>query len=62
MKKILEVTGVQKLTRKQQGKIKGARRNYGCCSDYQCQVGPWWSPTSTCEYSPCINGICQILY
>ncbi|MEB3347965.1 hypothetical protein U6A24_20995 [Aquimarina gracilis] len=62
MKKILKLKGVQKLSREQQSTIKGALINYGCCSDYQCRVGYWWSPTSTCEYSPCINGVCSYLY
>ncbi len=32
MKKILEVSGVQKLTREQQSQIKGARRFSRCCT------------------------------
>ncbi len=50
MKKILEVTGVQKLSREQQGQIKGARFS-GCCSANKCRVS--WSGGSFCEPGRC---------
>ncbi len=55
MKKILELTGVQKLTREQQGMIKGARFN-GCCSRNRCRLT--WSGGSFCEPGRCRPGSC----
>ncbi|MCK8524123.1 hypothetical protein M0D21_21275 [Aquimarina sp. D1M17] len=50
MKKILELKGVQKLSRKQQLKIKGAVFS-GCCSANQCRVV--WAGGSFCEPGRC---------
>ncbi len=50
MKKILELTGVQKLSREQQVQIKGARFS-GCCSGNMCRVS--WGGGSFCEPGRC---------
>ncbi|TSE08512.1 hypothetical protein [Aquimarina algiphila] len=61
MKKILNLTGVQKLSKEQQQEIKGAIRNYGCCNSQQCRV-KLAGGAFGCEYSLCIDGFCQYLY
>ncbi len=50
MKKILELQGVQKLSRQQQQQIKGARFN-GCCSSNMCRLA--WGGGSFCEPGRC---------
>ncbi len=59
MKKILELTGVQKLNRSQQSSIRGAFRQRGCCSNSECRIGPGGR---FCEPGRCVRGLCQILY
>ncbi len=64
MKKILNLTGVQKLSREQQKLIKGAFRYRGCCSNNECKIGTGIPGPfgSFCEPGRCINGRCEILY
>ncbi len=52
MKKILELTGVQKLSREQQGQIKGAFFRASCCpSGSGCLVN--WGGQPSCEPGYC---------
>ena len=50
MKKILELTGVQTLSKAQQRQIKGAMFS-GCCSPNRCRVS--WAGGSFCEPGRC---------
>ncbi len=52
MKKILELNGVQKLSRKEQVKINGAGFG-GCCSPNQCRVS--FPGGSFCEPGRCLS-------
>ncbi|WP_271768146.1 hypothetical protein [Aquimarina algiphila] len=57
MKKILNLTGVQKLSKEQQGQIKGAI-GIGCCGSNKCRVsfpgGSFCEPGRCLPYGGCI--------
>ncbi|WP_160114084.1 MULTISPECIES: hypothetical protein [Aquimarina] len=55
MKKILNLTGVQKLSKEQQGQIKGAAFA-GCCSPNRCRVS--FPGGSFCEPGRCTSFGC----
>ncbi|WP_103067978.1 hypothetical protein [Aquimarina sediminis] len=61
MKKILELTGVQALSKGQQQNIKGAQsRAITCCGSGKCRIS--WGGGSFCEAGHCLpSGYC-ILY
>ncbi|WP_109301267.1 hypothetical protein [Aquimarina sp. AU474] len=63
MKKILELTGVQKLSRKQQVHINGARRVLTCCpSGRGCQISFPEFGIQFCEPGACSSdGRCLFL-
>ncbi|WP_159025767.1 MULTISPECIES: hypothetical protein [Aquimarina] len=56
MKSILELTGVQKLSKEQQQQIKGTWGRATCCGPRKCRV----PGTSFCDYGYCrSNGSCM---
>ncbi len=55
MKKILELTGVQKLSKEQQQQIKGAMGNVTCCGNRKCRIS--FPGGSFCEPGYCQGGI-----
>ncbi|WP_438711834.1 hypothetical protein ACSTS3_04605 [Aquimarina muelleri] len=63
MKKILELTGVQTLSKSQQQNIKGAQSRFITCCGFnrnKCRVS--WSGSNSCEPGYCLpTGYC-ILY
>ncbi len=57
MKKILELTGVQKLSKEQQEQIKGAMGRVTCCGSNKCRIS--FPGGSFCDYGYCQpNGNC----
>lgn len=59
MKNILELTGVQKLTKQQQRNIKGAIASISCCGRNKCRIS--YAGGSFCEPGRCTsNGGCII--
>lgn len=60
MKKILNVTGVQKLSKIEQGSIKGAGTSISCCGSNKCRIS--FPGGSFCEPGRCLQWGGCILY
>ncbi len=58
MKKILNLTGVQKLSREQQGAINGSRGYISCCGNNKCRIsfpgGSFCEPGRCTQWGGCI--------
>ncbi|WP_159025768.1 hypothetical protein [Aquimarina sp. Aq78] len=60
MKNILELTGVQKLSKQQQRNIKGAMASISCCGRNKCRIN--YAGGSFCEPGRCNTWGQCILY
>ncbi|MBG6132636.1 hypothetical protein IWQ47_003861 [Aquimarina sp. EL_43] len=60
MKNILELTGVQKLSKQQQRNIKGAMASISCCGRNKCRIS--YAGGSFCEPGRCNRWGQCILY
>ncbi|WP_025739474.1 hypothetical protein [Aquimarina pacifica] len=60
MKKILDLKGVQELSKKQQQRISGSATAITCCSRSKCRIS--FPGGSICEPGDCSTGICRLLY